>query len=85
MDALKFTIIYIVTLLVPFWFVNKGLFYFFLIVGAVLGIMEYGSYLTYRKTLSQRFWDESERNKIIGISALSIFYVYLLAHLIFRI
>jgi hypothetical protein len=85
MNALKFTAIYVLTILIPFWFVNKGFFYFFLVTGLVLCFFEYASYLGYGKTLSQRFWDESRRNKILGIVALSVFYIYLIIHLIFQI
>ncbi len=85
MDAIKFTIIYLVTILLPFWFVNKGFFYLFFVFGLVLAVMEYASYLGYHKTLSQRFWDESKKNRIIGVVALSVFYIYFISHLIFQI
>ena len=85
MDAFKFTAIYCLTLLLPFWFVNKGWFYLLLIFGLILACFEYASYQAFGKTLSQRFWDESKKTKILGIVALSVFYIFLLIHLIFQI
>ena len=85
MDALKFSIVYLLTILVPFWFTDSGLFPFFLAVGGLLGLFELSSYLKYRKTLSQRFWDSPSENKKYGIIGLSVFCIYLIIHFIFEI
>jgi len=85
MDSIKFTIIYIVTLLVPFWYVNQTWFWMLSVIGIFIAYFELGSYGEFGKTLSQRFWDASKRNKTIGIIGLSVFYIYLMCHLIFQI
>jgi hypothetical protein len=59
--------------------------WFFLGVGAILGLAEGYSYLTKDKSISQRFWEwDNKKLKIAIVSAWMLFASYLSAHLLLK-